>query len=142
MIIAAQPHAFPLRRFARMPSAGRERSRQSVSPLLSSLCERVMASTRCMQLAALAAVGLLAAEAWGVSNALATRLHLAGKDPRQCARSKPTFLEWFFHNLRKQGVLLETPLPELSKRELEGLALAAARPFIQNGWEGNWHQRK
>ena len=73
MIIAAQPHAFPLRRFARMPSAGRERSRQSVSPLLSSLCERVMASTRCMQLAALAAVGLLAAEAWGVSNALATR---------------------------------------------------------------------
>ena len=73
MIFAAQPHAFPLRRFTRMPSARRERSRQSVSPLLSSLCERVMASTRCMQLAALAAVALLAAEAWGVSNALATR---------------------------------------------------------------------
>ena len=73
MIFAAQPHAFPLRRFTRMPSAGRERSRQSVSPQLSSLCERVMASTRCMQLAALAAVALLAAEAWGVSNALATR---------------------------------------------------------------------
>ena len=73
MIIAAQPHAFPLRCFTRMPSAGRERSRQSLSPLLSSLCERVIASTRCMQLAALAALALLGAEAWGVSSALATR---------------------------------------------------------------------
>jgi hypothetical protein len=25
---------------------------------------------------------------------------------------------------------------------MEVLALAAARPFIQNGWEGNCHQRK
>jgi hypothetical protein len=73
MTIAAQAHAIPLRRFTRMPSAGSERSRQSVSSLLSSLCGRVMASPRCMQIAALAPVALLAAEAWGVSNALATR---------------------------------------------------------------------
>jgi len=75
MIIAAQSHAFRLRWFTRILGAGRERSRQSHSPrlLLSSLCERVIASTRCMQLATLAAVALLAAEAWGVSNAIATR---------------------------------------------------------------------
>ena len=54
----------------------------------------------------------------------ASGLHLAGKDPRQCARSKPTFHEWFFHNFRKQGVLSDTPLPEVSKRQLEVLALA------------------
>jgi len=73
MNITAQPHAFPMRWFTRMPSAGRERSRQSLSPLLSGLCERVIASTRCVQIATLAAVALLAAEAWDVSNALATR---------------------------------------------------------------------
>ena len=73
MTIAARAHVTPLRRFTRMPSAGRERSRQSVSSRLSSLCRRVMASPRCMQIAALAAIALLAAEAWGVSSAIATR---------------------------------------------------------------------
>jgi hypothetical protein len=75
MITAAQPHPFPLRCFNRRLAAGRERSSQSHSPrlLLSGLCERLTASTRCMQFAALAAAALLAAEAWGVSSALATR---------------------------------------------------------------------
>jgi hypothetical protein len=75
MITAAQPHPFPLRCFNRRLAAGRERSRQSHSPLLlySALCERLTASTRCMQFATLAAAALLAAEAWGVSSALATR---------------------------------------------------------------------
>jgi len=73
MITAAQPHPFPLRCFNRRLAAGRERSRQSHSPLLlySALCERLTASTRCMQFATLAAAALLAAEAWGVSSALA-----------------------------------------------------------------------
>ena len=35
------------------------------------------------------------------------------------------FHDWFFHNLRKQGLLFETPTPEVTKRELEVLALAA-----------------
>jgi hypothetical protein len=75
MIAAAQPQSFPLHCFNRKLAAGRERSTQSRSPLqlLSRLCERVTASTRCMQFAALAAAALLAAEAWGVSSALATR---------------------------------------------------------------------
>ena len=73
MIIASQPRASPLRSFTRMPGTRGERSGQSLSPLLSSLCERVLASTRSMQLDTLAAVALLAAEAWGVSNAIATR---------------------------------------------------------------------
>ena len=74
MITAAQPHPFPLHCFNRRLSAGRERSTQSRSPLqlLSGLCERLTGSTRCMQFAALGAAALLAAEAWGVSSALAT----------------------------------------------------------------------
>jgi DNA-binding CsgD family transcriptional regulator len=35
------------------------------------------------------------------------------------------FHDWFFHNLRKQRVLFETPTPGVSNRELEVLALAA-----------------
>jgi hypothetical protein len=89
MIIAAQSHAFPLRCFTRMPGAGRECSIQSRSPLLLlfSLCERVMASTRCMQLATLAAVALLAAEAWGVSNAIATRARACLSQGSSCELS-------------------------------------------------------
>jgi hypothetical protein len=75
IITAAQLHPFPLHCFNRRLAAGGERSTQSRSPLqlLSGLCERLTASTRCMQFAALAAAALLAAEAWGVSSALATR---------------------------------------------------------------------
>ncbi len=66
MITAVQSHPFPLRCFTRMRGAGRERTgqSQSLSLLLSTLRE-------C--LTALAAVALLAAEAWGVSSAVATR---------------------------------------------------------------------
>ena len=63
---AAPPHSHPQRQDANALG-------QSYSPLLSNLCQRVMASTRCIQLAMLAAAALLAAEAWGVCNALATR---------------------------------------------------------------------
>jgi DNA-binding CsgD family transcriptional regulator len=35
------------------------------------------------------------------------------------------FHDWFFHNLRKHRVLFETPMPGVSNRELEVLALAA-----------------
>ena len=87
MITAAQPHPFPLHCFNRRLGAGRERSTQSRSPLqlLSGLCERLTGSTRCMQLAALAAAALLAAEAWGVSSALATRdASLYQRAPANC----------------------------------------------------------
>ena len=77
MMIATQLRASPLRYFTGAPDAGRERSGQGVAPLLASLCDRVLASRRCMQLAGLAAVALLAAEAWGVSNAIATRAWLS-----------------------------------------------------------------
>ena len=87
MITAAQPHPFPLHCFNRRLGAGRERSTQSRSPLqlLSGLCERLTTSTRCMQFAALAAAALLAAEAWGVSSALATRdASLYPRTPANC----------------------------------------------------------
>ena len=89
MITAAQPHPFPLRCFNRRLAAGRERSSQSRSPLqlLSGLCERLTASKRCMQLAALAAAALLVAEAWGVSSALAT--HDASLYQRAPANCRP-----------------------------------------------------
>ena len=50
MITAAQRHPFPLHCFNRRLAAGRERSTQSRTPLqlLSGLCERLTASTRCM----------------------------------------------------------------------------------------------
>jgi LuxR family transcriptional activator of bioluminescence operon len=35
------------------------------------------------------------------------------------------FHEWFFHNLRNQLVVFDMPTPEVSKRELEVLALSA-----------------
>jgi hypothetical protein len=62
----------------------RERSGQGRSPLLSSLSERVLASTRCMQFAALAVVALLAAEAWGVSNAIATHARACRAQGTSC----------------------------------------------------------
>jgi hypothetical protein len=49
--------------------------------------------------------------------------YLSGEDPRQCARSQSGFHGRFFNNLRKQYVLFDTPLLEVSKRELDVLAL-------------------
>jgi hypothetical protein len=49
--------------------------------------------------------------------------YLPGEDLRQCARSQSGFHDWFFNNLRKQYVLFDTPLLEVSKRELDVLAL-------------------
>jgi hypothetical protein len=76
MITAAQTASVPAALFQPQTlAAGRERSTQSRSPLqlLSGLCERLTASTRCMQFAALVAAALLSAEAWGVCSAIATR---------------------------------------------------------------------
>ena len=87
MIIATQPRASPLRSFTRLPATERERSGQGLSALLSSLSERVLASTRCMQLAALAVVALLAAEAWCVSNAIATRARACLSQGTSCELS-------------------------------------------------------
>ena len=87
MIIATQLRASPLRSFTRMPGTGRERSGQGLSPPLSSLSERVLASTRCMQIAALAVVALLAAEAWGVSNAIATHARACLSQGTSCELS-------------------------------------------------------
>jgi len=87
MIIATQLRASPLRSFTRMPGTGRERSGQGLSPPLSSLSERVLASTRCMRLAALAVVALLAAEAWCVSNAIATRARACLSQGTSCELS-------------------------------------------------------
>ena len=86
-MIVAQPRAFPLRSFTRMPGTERERSGQSLSPPLSSLSGRVLASTRCMQLAAIALVALLAAEAWGVSNAIATHARACLSQGTSCELS-------------------------------------------------------
>ena len=87
MIITTQLRASPLRSFTRMPGTERERSGQGLSPLLSRLSERVLASTRCMQLAAIALVALLAAEAWGVSNAIATHARACLSQGTSCELS-------------------------------------------------------
>ena len=115
----------PLRSFTRLPPE-RERSGQA-SLHCSPSYPRASWLRGLLQLAALALIALLAAEAWGVSTQLrlthahaylkarpanfrpplrrhargARPAYLPGEDPRQCARSQSGFHDWFFNNLRK-----------------------------------------